>query len=39
MNILITGAAGYIGSHIIINLIEQKKFFKLIIWEAAQFII
>ena len=25
MNILITGAAGYIGSHIALNLIEQKK--------------
>ncbi len=30
MNILITGAAGYIGSNIAINLIEQKKRFFLI---------
>ena len=25
MNILITGAAGYIGSHIALNLIEKNK--------------
>ncbi len=30
MNILITGAAGYIGSHIALDLIEQKKNFFLI---------
>ena len=30
MNILITGAAGYIGSHIALNLVENNQKFFLI---------